>query len=111
MLPTSRITQFSRTMAKRITAYKTRTNLGEVLNEVFYRGTTYVVTRRGKTVAIVSPPFPAPPPRRARGTADRWRRTVLGFAGSLNRRDGATIARIVRAARRETLRVPPDLNA
>lgn len=35
-------------MIKKISAYKARTNLGEVLNEVYYGNKEYIVERAGK---------------------------------------------------------------
>lgn len=96
-------------LSKRVAAYKARMNFGELLNEVFYRGATVVITRRGKTMAVVTPPHPSPP-RRKRIATD-WRRTVEGLAGSLKGKDGAIIARIVRESRRELPSPPVNLDA
>jgi prevent-host-death family protein len=35
-------------MTKKVSAYKLRTNLGELMNEVYYKGIEVVVERRGK---------------------------------------------------------------
>lgn len=40
-------------MTKTISAYKLRTNLGEVLNEVYYKGVNVIVERKGKPLARI----------------------------------------------------------
>lgn len=40
-------------MTKTISAYKLRTNLGEILNEVYYRGLEVVIERKGKPLARI----------------------------------------------------------
>lgn len=97
-----------KTPSKRVAAYKARMNFGELLNEVFYRGATVVITRRGKTMAIVSPPHPLRTTRLKR--LRDLRKGVIPLYGALKGRDGATIARVVRASRREPPSEPPALD-
>jgi prevent-host-death family protein len=40
---------------KKITAMKARQNLGEVLEEVYYKGDQYVIERAGKPMAAIVP--------------------------------------------------------
>jgi prevent-host-death family protein len=40
---------------KKITAMKARKNLGEVLEEVYYKGDQYVIERAGKPMAAIVP--------------------------------------------------------
>lgn len=40
---------------KTISAYNARTNFGELLNEIYYRGEEIVVEKMGKTVAVMIP--------------------------------------------------------
>jgi prevent-host-death family protein len=42
-------------MVKKITAVKARKNLGQLLEEVYYRGDHYVIERAGKPMAAVVP--------------------------------------------------------
>jgi prevent-host-death family protein len=42
-------------MVKKITAVKARKNLGQLLEEVYYRGDQYVIERAGKPMAAVVP--------------------------------------------------------
>ncbi|OGF53680.1 MAG: hypothetical protein A2Z21_01295 [Candidatus Fraserbacteria bacterium RBG_16_55_9] len=42
-------------MHKRITAIKARQNLGELLEEVYYKNDHFVITRRNKAMAAVIP--------------------------------------------------------
>ena len=45
----------SRSWAKKINAMRVRQSLGEILNEVFYRGGTFIVERDGKPLAALVP--------------------------------------------------------
>ena len=42
-------------MVRNITAIRARQNLGEVLNETYYRGDAFIVERAGKPVAAIVP--------------------------------------------------------
>jgi prevent-host-death family protein len=42
-------------MVKKVTALKARKNLGELLEEVYYRGDQYVIERAGKPMAAIVP--------------------------------------------------------
>jgi prevent-host-death family protein len=42
-------------MLKTVTALKARKNLGELLEEVYYRGDQYIIERAGKPMAAVVP--------------------------------------------------------
>lgn len=41
-------------MTKTVTAYEARTNLGELLNEVYYKGDEIIIKKSGKPVAKIS---------------------------------------------------------
>jgi len=43
------------TMTKTLTALKARQNLGEVLEEVYYKGDQYIIERAGKPMAAIVP--------------------------------------------------------
>lgn len=43
------------TMQKKITAIKARQNLGELLEEVYYKNDHFIITRRQKAMAAVIP--------------------------------------------------------
>jgi len=43
------------TMQKKITAIKARQNLGELLEEVYYKNDHFIITRREKAMAVVIP--------------------------------------------------------
>ena len=45
----------SRSSVKKINAMKVRQSLGEILNEVYYRGDTFIVERDGKPLAAIVP--------------------------------------------------------
>ena len=45
----------SRSSVKKINAMRMRQSLGELLNEVYYRGDTYIVERDGKPMAALIP--------------------------------------------------------
>ena len=42
-------------MTKTLTAIKARQNLGEILEEVYYKGDEYIIERAGKPMAAVVP--------------------------------------------------------
>ena len=42
-------------MAKELTALKVRGNLGEILEEVYYRGEKYIIKRGKKPMAVMMP--------------------------------------------------------
>jgi prevent-host-death family protein len=42
-------------MVKKVTALKARKNLGQLLEEVYYRGNQYVIERAGKPMATIVP--------------------------------------------------------
>lgn len=42
-------------MVKKVSAMKIRDNLGELLNEVYYRGDEVVIERAGKAMAVLVP--------------------------------------------------------
>jgi len=42
-------------MIKKVSALKTRKNLGQLLEEVYYRGDQYIIERAGKPMAAVVP--------------------------------------------------------
>ncbi|MBI3660042.1 type II toxin-antitoxin system Phd/YefM family antitoxin [Candidatus Acetothermia bacterium] len=42
-------------MTKKVTAIKARQNLGELLEEVYYRNDHFIVTRRQKAMAVIIP--------------------------------------------------------
>ena len=42
-------------MVKKVTAMKVRDNLGQLLDEVFYRGDEVVIERAGKAMAVLVP--------------------------------------------------------
>ena len=41
-------------MTKTVTAYEARTNLGELLNEVYYKGDEIIIKKSGKPVAKIT---------------------------------------------------------
>lgn len=43
-------------MAKELTALKVRGNLGEILEEVYYKGQEYIIKRGKKPMAVLIPP-------------------------------------------------------
>lgn len=43
-------------MTRKVSAYKLRTNLGEVLNEVYYKNVEVIVERKGKPLARITRP-------------------------------------------------------
>ena len=43
-------------MAKELSALKVRGRLGEILEEVFYRGEEFIIKRGRKTMAVLIPP-------------------------------------------------------
>ena len=45
----------SRSSVKKINAMRVRQRLGELLNEVYYRGDTFIVERDGKPLAALVP--------------------------------------------------------
>ena len=45
----------SRSSVKKINAMRVRQSLGELLNEVYYRGDTFIVERDGKPLAALVP--------------------------------------------------------
>src|SRR5215510_14411622 len=45
----------SRSMVKKVNALKARQNLGQLLEEVYYKGDQYVIERAGKPMAAVVP--------------------------------------------------------
>lgn len=42
-------------MVKKVTALKARQNLGQLLEEVYYKGDQYIIERAGKPMAAVVP--------------------------------------------------------
>jgi prevent-host-death family protein len=42
-------------MVKKVTAIQARKNLGELLEEVYYRGDQYIIERAGKPMAAIVP--------------------------------------------------------
>jgi prevent-host-death family protein len=42
-------------MVKRVNALKTRKNLGQLLEEVYYRGDQYIIERAGRPMAAIVP--------------------------------------------------------
>ncbi len=42
-------------MVKTVSAMKARGNLGQILEEVYYRGDQYIIERAGKPMAVVVP--------------------------------------------------------
>ncbi len=44
-------------MAKTISAHKLRKNFGEIINETHYKGTEFIIERRGKPMAKISGGF------------------------------------------------------
>jgi len=42
-------------LVKKISAIKARQNLGELLEEVYYKSDTFMITRRDKAMAVVIP--------------------------------------------------------
>lgn len=68
-------------MTKTINAYKLRTNLGEFLNEVFYKGNEIVIERRGKALAKIVPLESAKV--RVKNLEDR-KRALSGLVGALS---------------------------
>jgi prevent-host-death family protein len=45
----------SRSAAKKINAMQVRQRLGEILNEVYYRGDSFIIERDGKPLAALIP--------------------------------------------------------
>jgi prevent-host-death family protein len=45
----------SHSSIKKINAMRVRQNLGEILNEIYYRGDTFIVERDGKPLAALVP--------------------------------------------------------
>lgn len=43
-------------MAKELTALRVRGNLGEILEEVYYKGQEYIIKRGKKPMAVLIPP-------------------------------------------------------
>lgn len=79
---------------KRISAFTARTNLGRILNEVYYRGSEFIVERFGAPVAQIGPLKQPPTP----ATDDALER-FLSFAGVLSDSDARRMRRSVRRGR------------
>ena len=87
-------------MVKKVPAMKVRDNLGELLDEVYYRGDEVVIERAGKAMAVL-----VPVGRYGRYNRERQERfRILDRIKGKNRKIprkvlDATIAEAVRAAR------------
>ncbi len=90
-------------MVKRVTALKTRQNLGQLLEEVYYRGDQYIIERAGKPMAAVVPVWQLEEwqqrQRRVFETVDKVRRKNKGRAASLIEREVDEAVHAVRAER------------
>jgi len=80
-------------MIKTIPIKKVRTNLGELVNQITYNGSTFVVIRKGKPVMRLSPPD------EASDIKERMER-LMKLAGSLPREDGVRMKEVIYRERR-----------
>lgn len=74
-------------MIKKVSALKTRQNLGQLLEEVYYRGDQYIIERAGRPMAAVVPVW----------QLEEWRKRRERFFG------------MVEAVRQRNKRVKPDV--
>ena len=88
-------------MVRTVNALKVRKNLGQLLEEVYYKGDQYVIERAGRAMAAVVPVWQLKEwqERRARffGMVDELRRKGKKRKPSVVERDVADAVRAVRA--------------
>lgn len=70
-------------MLKTVSAYEARTNLGELLNLVYYNNIEVVIERMGKPVAKIT--------KLGKARSIRPKKNFLRLAGIWNSKDGKTI--------------------
>lgn len=84
-------------MIKTIPIQKVRTNLGDLVNQINYNGSTFVVIRKGKPVMKLTPPDEA-------GDIKERMKRLMKLAGSLPREDGERMKEIIYRERRNPAR-------
>ena len=80
-------------MTKTVTAYEARTNLGELLNEVYYKGDEIIIKKSGKPVARISRISESLPKKL------KNKRDLLSLAGVWANEDGKSIRKYARMIR------------
>lgn len=80
-------------MTKTVTAYEARTKLGELLNEVYYKGDEIIINKSGKPVARIIRFYESVPKKLAN------KKELLSLAGVWANEDGKTIKRHARVMR------------
>lgn len=83
-------------MTKTISAFKARTNLGELLNEVYYKHDTIVIEKSGRPVAKLVP--------LKENVAKRDLKTFLSFSGMLDAKAAEDMKKAIREARKRKTR-------
>ena len=81
-------------MTKTVTAYEARINLGELLNEVYYKGDEIIIKKSGKPVAKISP-------IETLRKKMKTKKDLLRWAGIWANEDGEMIERYARSLRKE----------
>ena len=80
-------------MTKTVTAYEARTRLGELLNEVYYKGDEIIIKKSGKPVARISRIYKSLPKK----LMDK--KNLLSLAGVWANEDGKSIRKYARMIR------------
>lgn len=78
--------------SERVSAYKARTNFGEIMNEVHYKGGEFVVERRGKPMVKI---FPAK-------VTEEAKKKFLSFAGILTDEDAKIMKKVIAETRKDS---------
>jgi len=91
-------------MVRKVNAIKARQNLGQLLEEVYYKGDQYVIERAGRTMAAVVPVWQLQEWQKRRErlfgmVAEVWRKNT-GVEPELLDRDVEAAVRAVRAKAR-----------
>ena len=81
-------------MTRTVTAYEARTKLGELLNEVYYKGDEIIIKKSGKPVARISP-------IEISKKKTKPKKDLLRWAGIWANEDGEIIERYARSLRKE----------
>lgn len=87
-------------MTKTVTAYEARTNLGELLNEVYYKGDEIIIKKSGKPVAKISRIKDSTP------KISKTKKDLLAFAGIWAGKDGEIIKKYAKHMRRNFKLLP-----
>ena len=85
-------------MTKTISAYEARTNLGEILNLVYYRGDTVIIEKMGKPMVKLT---------RVDVSWKKSKKGILNWAGSWNNKDSELIEMYALDLRRKSKIVSP----